>query len=200
MAPRKDKKPQSAKPPKKQPAKDKGAIEAPLTIGTQERAEVTPKPFGRPPSRTPEEITAIKIQIIDIVNTSTLSIRKICDKLSKEIDNFPCRETIIGWLGDDKEFANQYARAKENQCDLMAEEIIDISDDDSLDLAFNEDGKAFVDKEHINRSRLRVDTRKWILSKLKPKKYGDKLELEHTGNMTVEIVKFSEINENKASK
>jgi hypothetical protein len=55
----------------------------------------------------------------------------------------------------------------------MAEEILDIADDSSLDMAFTEEGKSFVDRENINRSRLRVDTRKWLLSKLVPKKWGD---------------------------
>lgn len=99
------------------------------------------------------------------------------------------------WLAEDKDFSDQYARAKEHQCDLMAEELIEISDDDSLDMAFTEEGKQYIDKEHINRSRLRVDTRKWILCKLKPKKYGEKIGVEHSGEvgLTVNLIDKFEV-------
>ncbi len=57
--------------------------------------------------------------------------------------------------------------------------MADIADDGSNDFTKDKDGKAVVDHEHIQRSRLRIDTRKWIASKLLPKRYGDKLQ--HTG-------------------
>jgi hypothetical protein len=110
------------------------------------------------------------------ISSCTHSLNRIVKRLQKEHDGFPSIPTIFKWLRDNEEFAKSYARVKDDQMDLLAEEMLDIADDDSLDVAFSEDGKPFVDKEHINRSRLRVDTRKWIASKLKPKKYGDKVE------------------------
>ena len=74
----------------------------------------------------------------------------------------PCVSAIINWLRIHPEFVVQYTRAKDEQADALAEEMLDIADDE---------------KEDVNRSRLRVDTRKWIASRLKPKKYGEKLEL-----------------------
>lgn len=69
--------------------------------------------------------------------------------------------------------------------DLMAEEIIEIADDSSEDyikLGDDGDGPSIkFDSEHVNRARLRVDTRKWIMARLSPKKYGDKLQQEITG-------------------
>jgi hypothetical protein len=72
-----------------------------------------------------------------------------------------------------------YARAKEQQADLLAEEIIEIADDSSKDLqGYDDYNNPIENKEFVNRSKLRVDARKWVASKLKPKKYGDKLELD----------------------
>lgn len=150
---------------------------------------------GRPKARTEAEIKAMQRLICLQISTSSCSIQTILKKLKKEIDKVPDLSTVMDWLSDNKDFAEQYARAKEEQCEFMAEEILDISDDSSLDLAFTEEGKAFVDKEHINRSRLRVDTRKWILSKLKPKKYGEKIGVEHSGEvgLTVNLIDKFEV-------
>ncbi len=88
---------------------------------------------------------------------------------------------MIGWLfdGEHEDFMDQYARAREAQAEVRADEIVDIADDESGDFTTDEDGKRVVNHEHIQRSRLRVDARKWVASKLLPKRYGDKLQ--HTG-------------------
>jgi hypothetical protein len=72
-------------------------------------------------------------------------------------------------------------RAREAQMDHYAEEILEISDDSSGDYIEKQNGdgttyKAF-DAEHVQRSRLRVDSRKWLMAKLAPKKYGDKVQV-----------------------
>ncbi len=87
----------------------------------------------------------------------------------------------MGWLfdGEHEEFSQQYASAREVQAEVWADEIVGIADEATGDLTTDKDGKAVVDHEHIQRSRLRVDTRKWIASKLLPKRYGD--TLQHTG-------------------
>lgn len=88
------------------------------------------------------------------------------------------------WLENDEEFVQQYARAKEIGLDYMAEDMLDIADDGSNDWMDKNDpdnpGYDF-NSEHVQRSRLRVDARKWYLSKLAPKKYGDKVVNEHQG-------------------
>ena len=91
--------------------------------------------------------------------------------------------TVLAWLAREPTFQERYARAKEMQADLLAEEILDIADDGSNDfmtIIKNDVEYTVENKEWLNRSRLRVDSRKWIASKLKPKKYGDKMAL--TGN------------------
>jgi hypothetical protein len=67
--------------------------------------------------------------------------------------------------------------------DAMADELIEIADNSGLDvLGVNpKTGQPIVDGEAIARARLRFDARRWLMSKLAPKKYGDKVELEHTG-------------------
>jgi hypothetical protein len=91
----------------------------------------------------------------------------------------PSYRAVMEWLDRYPKFAQNYARARDIQVDLKAEEVVDIADDSSLDWITDQDGNRIVDHEHINRARLRVDARKWIAGKLKPKKYGDKLL--HTG-------------------
>lgn len=104
-------------------------------------------------------------------------LRRLCDTFRKDDPDFPAARTVREWFAANEELNGQYARAKAHQLEHLAEQIIEISDDDSLDMGFTEEGKPFVNTEHIQRSKLRVDSRKWILSKLNPKKYGDKLEL-----------------------
>lgn len=117
---------------------------------------------------------------------------RICQQLSQGIslrtvclaEDMPCIATVFSWIRTKKKFLAQYARAKEESADAMAEDILDIADDGTNDLMWIKRGGEDVqipDNEVLQRSRLRVDTRKWIMSKMKPKKYGDKLDLTSDG-------------------
>lgn len=104
------------------------------------------------------------------------SLREICSA-----DDMPSKQAVLKWLADPAkaEFVAQYARAREAQADHFAEEILEISDDGSNDWMRRQQGEETVEvanHEHISRSKLRVDSRKWLMSKLAPKKYGDKVE------------------------
>lgn len=94
------------------------------------------------------------------------------------------QDTLWRWIATDKEFSEQYARAKELGADCVAEEMLEIADDGSNDWMEsnkpNDPGYDF-NGEHVQRSRLRVDARKWYLSKIAPKKYGDKVINTHEG-------------------
>lgn len=99
---------------------------------------------------------------------------------------------IKEWLTEDEALATQYARAKQEQAEYLAEELLEIADDGSNDwmLSNAQNNPGWVaNGEHLQRSKLRVDTRKWLMSKLLPKKYGDKQEVEHKGTMSVVISK-----------
>jgi len=90
----------------------------------------------------------------------------------------PAMSSVFLWLQKHPEFSEQYTRAREAQADALADDILEISDDARNDWMerHGEDSRGWqVNGEHIQRSRLRVESRKWIASKLKPKKYGDKV-------------------------
>jgi hypothetical protein len=92
----------------------------------------------------------------------------------------PDKATVFRWLRTFPEFRDQYARAKEESADALAEDMLEIADDGQNDWMerLGSEGQPVgwqVNGEHIQRSRVRIDTRKWLASKLKPKKYGDKL-------------------------
>jgi hypothetical protein len=97
----------------------------------------------------------------------------------------PHRSTVLRWALKHEEFRDLYARAMDIRTDVWADETVDISDDSSGDYIerTRDDGSSYttVDHDHIARSRLRVDTRKWIASKLKPRKYGDRVAHELSG-------------------
>ncbi|MRT15310.1 hypothetical protein GJV07_24135 [Enterobacteriaceae bacterium RIT711] len=77
----------------------------------------------------------------------------------------------------------QYARAREVQAEILAEEIIEIADDSSGDVFVDDDGREQTNHERVARSRLRVDARKWYASKLAPKRYGDRIQ--HDQKITI---------------
>lgn len=103
-------------------------------------------------------------------------MRSIC-----EDDDMPARSTVYEWLDEDTHgFPDQYARARARQAETMLDEIIEIADDSSNDTLITDFGPK-PDAEWISRSKLRVDARKWAMSKLAPKKYGDKLDVTSGG-------------------
>jgi hypothetical protein len=92
-------------------------------------------------------------------------------------------ETFYRWIDENEEWAKQYARACEGRADAIFEDILSIADDTSADkkvINVGEDVKEVVDHEAIQRSKLRVDARKWFLSKMNPTKYGDRIIQDHT--------------------
>lgn len=103
----------------------------------------------------------------------------------------PRASTIIDWVNTDKEFGERYRKAKEVRAEMLADEIMDIADDSTNDFIETENGKA-IDYEHINRSRLRVDSRKWYASKILQKQYGDKTGDIHLNSTVNNIVVLTE--------
>jgi len=133
--------------------------------------------MARPLKEIPQETYD---SIFSEIATSSKSLQKICVGL-----DIPFR-TIYSRLNTDEELLQQYTRAKDEQADYLADEMLSIADDSTNDFMLDKVGEDDYEKlnaEHINRSRLRIETRKWIASKLKPKKYGDKIE--HTGSLDV---------------
>ena len=119
-------------------------------------------------------LTAAKQKIADQVCSGIAaggSLRSVCKP-----KGMPNKSTIAGWVRAYPKFAAQYARAREEQAEAFFEEIIEISDDAGFDYKVV-DGDVIVDGDAIQRARLRTDSRKWVASKMLPKKYGDKVDL-----------------------
>lgn len=129
----------------------------------------------------------------------------ICDRLADgetlnaicAAEDMPAARTVRRWAADPEHpFAPRYARAREIGYHKMADDVLDVADDGRNDWVMRrkESGETFLalDTDHIQRSRLRVDTRKWLLSKALPKIYGDKTIVEG-GDTPVQTVNRIEL-------
>lgn len=125
-------------------------------------------PGGRPTTYTDEIANEICERIMNGESLRTIT----------KDDDMPERKTIHNWLSVNEEFLHQYKEARDIQADTYTDEMEDIARDPTID---------------VQRARLIVDTRKWVASKLKPKKYGDKLDLDAnlTGKLTIETIDYS---------
>ncbi|MFT5822119.1 MAG: hypothetical protein ACI8ZM_003375 [Crocinitomix sp.] len=109
------------------------------------------------------------------------SCRSILDKADRKI--YPSHVTFCQWLSNDNELAKQYARSAAERADLIFDEILTIADSFEKDVTIV-NGKEVINHNIIHRHRLMIDTRKWMLSKMMPKKYGDKLDVTSAGEAT----------------
>lgn len=106
------------------------------------------------------------------------SLKAMCEE-----DGMPDKSTVFRWLTANESFRDNYARAREAQADALFDDILSIADDGRNDwmerkdaedenMGWRENGEA------LRRSQLRIDARKWMAGKLRPKKYGEKLDIE----------------------
>lgn len=121
---------------------------------------------GRPSSFTEKIAAAICNELAE-----GKSLRTICVAA-----DMPSRESVRRWLMDNEDFRGQYARAREEQADFYADEIVELADT----------------AEDVAKAKLQIDARKWVASKLKSKAYGDKITNEHTGPNGGPIVLWGE--------
>lgn len=133
----------------------------------------TPKKNGRP-SKYTDKLADEICQMI----AQGQSVRSICAK--KDMISM---QTFFRWLRENDKFREQYARACEERSYMHAEDIIEIADNATNDYMEKLEGDGYIfNSENVQRSRLRIDTRKWLMSKLNPKVYGDKLDMTTNGN------------------
>lgn len=102
------------------------------------------------------------------------SLRKIFVSDNRPMSN----TTFFKLLREDEDKNERYRYAREIQAEDMFEEMLEIADEANLDATIDSKGRVQIDGEAVQRSKLKVDTRKWVLSKLQPKKYGDKLDID----------------------
>ena len=148
---------------------------------TSKRGETKKRKVGRPASYVKEVADDICLLL-----AQGESLRKICER-----PGMPPSRTVHRWLQENDEFCQQYARAREAQADYLLDDILDIAD--------------IATPEDVQVAKLRVEARKWYITKVAPKKYGDKITQEHTGsiiNQNVDLTKdeFKEIGQELLSK
>lgn len=137
------------------------------------------KKTGRPSDYSAEIADAICARL-----AGGESLRTVCKD-----DDMPSTVTAFAWMRKHPEFLNQYARAKEEAADALVEEMLDIADDGTNDWMEKHDADGAcigyqLNGEHVQRSKVRIDARKWIAAKLKPKKYGEKVDISGQVNYT----------------
>tara|TARA_R110000868_G_C10972546_1_gene770351 strand:- start:14247 stop:14723 length:477 start_codon:yes stop_codon:yes gene_type:complete len=135
----------------------------------------------------PTDYTKDKADKICALLAEGLSLRSVCRD-----ENMPSCQTVFSWMRKHPEFLEQYARAKEESADALTDEILDIADDGTNDWMEKESREGEhvgwqLNGEHVQRSKLRIDSRKWLASKLKPKKYGDRIHNEHSGSVSANL-------------
>lgn len=123
------------------------------------------KPKG-PGGRPSEFSEAVADEICRLIAEDGLSVRAVCKR-----DEMPARSVVFKWLSQQPQFADQYARAMEERANAIFEEVIEQADE------------CPPDKDAAAAYRLRIDARKWAAGKLNPKRYGDRQQIDVSGNI-----------------
>lgn len=128
--------------------------------------------MGRPSSYTPE----LAAEICERLSTGE-PLAQICRS-----EHMPAVRTVSDWKAIHSGFAADFAHAREEGFDAIAADCLAIADDGSRDYSLDVEG-FHVDHDHIQRSKLRIETRLKLLAKWDHKRYGDKVALEHSGTV-----------------
>jgi len=117
-------------------------------------------------------------QVIKLIENEGFSLRKACVRVGMD------RDTFGSICDEDEKYTNQYIRAREKRADLIFEEILEIADTPEEGITTTENEKGiFVTKGDMTAHRkLKIDARKWMLGKMQPRKYGDKLDVTTDGD------------------
>lgn len=137
--------------------------------------------MGRPTLYTEE----LAKEICEAVANNGISLARIC----KKYPHFPAKDTIKRWRREKEDFRTMYAQAKQEQMDELMDEVLDICDDGTNDYYVNDEGNECFNGEHVQRSRLRIDTRKFLAIKLAPRVYGTKsIEIGLEGSLLEKFI------------
>jgi hypothetical protein len=181
----------AAKETNKQPGKKPAAKRAPSRKKKAEQPELLPAVVEQPKQEERAKHPGGRPSDYNQEIADKICERIACGESARSIcrdDEMPALSTLFRWLSRNKEFSEQYARAKEEQADALEDELLNIADEVGQPLivdgaAVMVDGKPMmvVDNAAVQHAKLRVDARKWVASKLKPKKFGDRITAEHSG-------------------
>jgi len=141
-----------------------------------------PNPKTRKQGQTDNTYSAVERKAFMDQITPLLAEGKSLRKATQIVPNCPTAANIVKWISKDPEgLGVQYLEARQTGYALIADEIIEIADDSSGDTVIDESGKLVPVPESTNRARLRIETRKWLLTKMLPKIYGDRVTTEVVG-------------------
>lgn len=120
---------------------------------------------------------------------------KALNVVCREDPTLPTPQAFLAWVRDDEALYERYTRAMKIRADRMLDEILEIADDKTGDLLFNPDGTPMMNalgqlmyaQDHIQRAKLKVHARQWMMGRMNPSKYSDKQQVEHTGGVKSNI-------------
>ena len=161
-------------------------VQEPKLTKTKAKVDKEPKKMGRPTKYS----EAMAERICELVATTDMGYTR----LALQHEDLPDRVTVNIWRRRYPEFRSKYAQAKCEQIEFMTEEILEIADDATNDWMEQYDKNQGcvswrVNGEHIQRSRVRIDTRKWLAAKLVPKVYGELIKEEQKDDMLEDSLK-----------
>jgi len=161
--------PETAKKGPNKPAK-------PSKPKTEAKGAMTPaKAASAPKTGRPTKFNQQTADLICIMLSEGLSLRQILKADTQGV--LPAQSTVYEWLLRFPLFAEQYARAREEQADTNADEILEIADEHPPEYT-DKDGRTSLDVTYIHWQKNRIEARKWTAAKLRPKKYGDRMAVE----------------------
>jgi hypothetical protein len=162
--------PETIKKAAKRPAKTPKATTQGQGSTTPAKTPVAPSTIGRPTKYNQQTADLICMML-----SEGMSLRQILK--ADKVGALPAQSTVYEWLIRHPLFAEQYARAREEQADTNADEILDIADEMPPEYT-DKEGRTSLDATYINWQKNRIEARKWTAAKLRPKKYGDRVALE----------------------
>ena len=167
--------PETPKGPKR-PAKNvKAAQEAAKAIGKAKVAAKATKASTPAKTGRPTKFNQDTADLICMMLSEGMSLRQILK--ADTVGKLPAQSTVYEWLIRHPLFQEQYARAREEQADTNADEILEIADEHPPEYT-DDKGRTSLDVTYIQWQKNRIEARKWTAAKLRPKKYGDRVALE----------------------
>lgn len=167
------------------------ALAKEIKIASESKDTPAPEPARRGPGQPSTFTQEIADQLCMYLSMGE-SLRTACRH-----EGMPVVATVFNWFRTQPEFLEQYTRAKEEAADAMAEDILDISDDGSNDYMerTGRDGSTYeaYNGDAVQRSRLRIETRKWLMEKYKAKKYGPRIDVTSGGEKIERGMSIEEI-------
>jgi hypothetical protein len=159
----------------------------PTEVDMAPRPLVLDAPRRRYVSRRYERDPAVMAEILERLSAGDL-VKDICSDARREVDpGFPPAYVVYGWCSSDPDdFGAQFKQARRAGLDIRAEKLVEIAADEARDFQINDKGRIVFNGHAVRRAETIINTEKWLLSKMAPDTYGDRVELKHSGGVNLE--------------